>query len=348
MDSGNRTTGYVIENNLFWNNQRAWNLTTVFGGIVRNNTIVVTDYPRPNSAEKACGFMHALHSMRFSNNVCFINLATNETVMPWNVYDRMVSATWLNNAFYIRGVRTWIWDGQAKSDFISTWKAESGAINGITAYVTKDDASEPGFVSLTDFHLLSSSPLRGTGNIADCPSVDLDGNSRVSCDIGAYAFGGTPPAPTLIPAPTPTPTPTPTPPPQTTSGIFNVGGRVQTNKTANIRSTASQSGILLQTVTAGFSGTVIGGPVSTSDGIIWWQINFDTVLDGWIGQDALSLISPAVIPGDINRDGTVNSIDWGLMNSSWLTNNASADLNSDGTVNSIDFSIMNANWLRTN
>jgi hypothetical protein len=52
--------------------------------------------------------------------------------------------------------------------------------------------------------------------------------------------------------------------------------------------------------------------------------------------------------GDLNSDRIINSLDWSLMNASWLTNNATADLNKDGTVNSIDFSIMNGNWLKTN
>jgi murein DD-endopeptidase MepM/ murein hydrolase activator NlpD len=50
--------------------------------------------------------------------------------------------------------------------------------------------------------------------------------------------------------------------------------------------------------------------------------------------------------GDLNRDGVVNSLDWSIMNSKWLTNDAIADLNNDGIVNSIDFSIMNSNWLQ--
>lgn len=53
------------------------------------------------------------------------------------------------------------------------------------------------------------------------------------------------------------------------------------------------------------------------------------------------------IPGDINLDHIVNSLDWSLMSSNWLTANAQADINKDGLVNSLDFSIMSSNWLRT-
>ncbi len=57
--------------------------------------------------------------------------------------------------------------------------------------------------------------------------------------------------------------------------------------------------------------------------------------------------SSAALQGDLNNDGIVNSIDWSLMNSKWLTSDASADLNSDGIVNTVDWSIMNSNWLKT-
>jgi hypothetical protein len=57
--------------------------------------------------------------------------------------------------------------------------------------------------------------------------------------------------------------------------------------------------------------------------------------------------APTPLPGDINLDHIVNSIDWSIMNAHWFTNYAPADLNSDGIVNSIDFSILNANWFKT-
>jgi hypothetical protein len=59
-------------------------------------------------------------------------------------------------------------------------------------------------------------------------------------------------------------------------------------------------------------------------------------------------ISGAIgILGDLNGDGIVNSLDWSIMNSKWLTSDPQADINGDGIVNSLDWSIMNANWLKT-
>jgi hypothetical protein len=56
---------------------------------------------------------------------------------------------------------------------------------------------------------------------------------------------------------------------------------------------------------------------------------------------------PPALVGDLNSDGTVNALDWGIMNSKWFTSNPQSDLNSDGLVNSIDFGLMNSHWGET-
>jgi murein DD-endopeptidase MepM/ murein hydrolase activator NlpD len=52
----------------------------------------------------------------------------------------------------------------------------------------------------------------------------------------------------------------------------------------------------------------------------------------------------AKLTGDLNGDGTVNSLDYSIMNGKWFTEDALPDLNADGIVNSLDFSILSANW----
>ncbi len=52
------------------------------------------------------------------------------------------------------------------------------------------------------------------------------------------------------------------------------------------------------------------------------------------------------LPGDFNKDGVVNTIDFSLMAGAWNTNNATYDLNKDGTVNTLDYSIMVQNWTK--
>jgi hypothetical protein len=56
---------------------------------------------------------------------------------------------------------------------------------------------------------------------------------------------------------------------------------------------------------------------------------------------------PAGLSGDLNQDHIVNSLDWSIMSSQWLTANTQADINKDGLVNSLDFAIMSSQWLRT-
>jgi hypothetical protein len=62
---------------------------------------------------------------------------------------------------------------------------------------------------------------------------------------------------------------------------------------------------------------------------------------------ALSPVSSLRLSGDINQDHIVNSLDWSIMSSQWLTNNPQADINKDGLVNSLDFAIMSSQWLQT-
>ncbi|MFZ2523234.1 MAG: PQQ-dependent sugar dehydrogenase [Minisyncoccia bacterium] len=59
------------------------------------------------------------------------------------------------------------------------------------------------------------------------------------------------------------------------------------------------------------------------------------------------IFPPTPLPGDINLDHIVNSLDWSIMNSRWFTSDTTSDLNKDGVVNSLDFSLLNANWFKT-
>lgn len=50
------------------------------------------------------------------------------------------------------------------------------------------------------------------------------------------------------------------------------------------------------------------------------------------------------IPGDLDLDGVVNSVDFSLLISRWNQTYPAYDLNGDGVVNSLDFSVMAQNW----
>jgi hypothetical protein len=59
----------------------------------------------------------------------------------------------------------------------------------------------------------------------------------------------------------------------------------------------------------------------------------------------VAMVLPRV--ADITNSGTVGEDDWLYMRSKWFSNDTDADLNGDGVVNSIDFGILNGNWNET-
>ncbi|MEK7602609.1 MAG: heparin lyase I family protein, partial [Patescibacteria group bacterium] len=84
-----------------------------------------------------------------------------------------------------------------------------------------------------------------------------------------------------------TPSTTSTPAPIPVSTKFSLNDRVQSTATLNVRATPSTSGTLLGSQTTNTLGTVIGGPTNT-DGFNWWNLNYDTGVDGWSVEDYLS------------------------------------------------------------
>ncbi|MFZ2522871.1 MAG: right-handed parallel beta-helix repeat-containing protein, partial [Minisyncoccia bacterium] len=79
--------------------------------------------------------------------------------------------------------------------------------------------------------------------------------------------------------PTPTPTATPTP-----SNKFTIGQRIQTSATLNVRSQASLTATVIGTQPYGAAGTITGGPVNQGT-FNWWNVNYDTGVDGWSVED---------------------------------------------------------------
>jgi hypothetical protein len=65
---------------------------------------------------------------------------------------------------------------------------------------------------------------------------------------------------------------------------FIIGDAVSTTAKINVRSTAG--GRRIGSQNRGANGTVIGGPTQ-AQGYTWWQINYDSGVDGWSVQDFL-------------------------------------------------------------
>ncbi len=194
---GMQGTNYLIENNLFINNQRGMNISDLNNSTIRNNTIVQFDYPRPNSSDKACFFINHIPNNTIANNACYLALNPSQQNMNtmWNPdpKDPQNGVRFSHNGFFVWPNTNWIWGNNSVKDFLNSYKSMMGDTAGITKAVVTANGSEAGFVNAQagDLHLLSSSPLKGTGDSTYCATVDFDGKSRTTgtCDIGAYDFG---------------------------------------------------------------------------------------------------------------------------------------------------------------
>jgi hypothetical protein len=77
---------------------------------------------------------------------------------------------------------------------------------------------------------------------------------------------------------------------------YVIGDRVELSANTNVRSSGALTATLLGTQLALAKGTIIGGPIGKdANNITWWQLDYDTGVDGWCGQDNFVKI-PAVKP----------------------------------------------------
>jgi hypothetical protein len=74
---------------------------------------------------------------------------------------------------------------------------------------------------------------------------------------------------------------------------FKIGDRIQVSKDTNVRTSGALTATLLGVQSANSTGTIIGGPVGPdTNNITWWQVDFDSGVDGWTGQDNYTKIEP--------------------------------------------------------
>jgi hypothetical protein len=82
-----------------------------------------------------------------------------------------------------------------------------------------------------------------------------------------------------------------TPPPSPIA----IGDRIQTLNATNVRASGSLSGTLLGTQATGALGTIISGPV-LADGYTWWNIDYDSGVDGWSGENNYTKVTTPPLP----------------------------------------------------
>lgn len=82
----------------------------------------------------------------------------------------------------------------------------------------------------------------------------------------------------------------------TTPKTLEAGDRISAARSTRVRDAASRSAKLLGEQAPGATGTLVAGPVD-SDGIAWWQVDYDTGVDGWSGGDNfLRATNSATVP----------------------------------------------------
>ncbi|MFA6161789.1 MAG: endo alpha-1,4 polygalactosaminidase, partial [Patescibacteria group bacterium] len=107
---------------------------------------------------------------------------------------------------------------------------------------------------------------------------------------------------------------------------FVINDRIQVSSgPLNVRTTAATTGTLLGTQATGVLGTVIGGPTA-SGGYNWWNVNFDTGVDGWVVENYLGkYVAPAPVAPTVTLTVSPVSITAGTSATlSWSSTNATA------------------------
>jgi hypothetical protein len=79
---------------------------------------------------------------------------------------------------------------------------------------------------------------------------------------------------------------------QVSTTTFAVGSRIQTNTSIEVRHKAGNKGRVLGVQEPGARGVIAVGPKS-SDGSLWWYVNFDAGVDGWATQSSLAVVASA-------------------------------------------------------
>ena len=101
---------------------------------------------------------------------------------------------------------------------------------------------------------------------------------------------------------------TPTPPPK-----FRIGDWARTTANLNVREGPGLGYTIIDTMSEGILGQIVGGPVE-ADGFVWWDVDYAVGVRGWSVQNWLQLTEERVPTVDdpevnYNPDGTPNFYD---------------------------------------
>ncbi len=151
------------------------------------------------------------------------------------------------------------------------------------------------------------------------------------------------------------------------TALNSVGESIKSSETIAVPQATKIQGIVSNFSNTPLAGVVVqaGAGTTTTDASGFYTLlvspgNYNITVNASAAGYALSSKSASVIAAetttvnfilfytsDINQipDGAVNSVDFGIMMSSWnYTTKPKADINQDGAVNSVDFGIMMSQW----
>ncbi len=109
---------------------------------------------------------------------------------------------------------------------------------------------------------------------------------------------------------------------------------------------AGLTSITIQNNSTNIGDLISGADVSCGYTISGNLLNQNFQFANEAGRDYRLISGQPIVnkPGDFNRDGAVNALDFSLLSGAWNTNTSTYDLNSDGIVNTLDYVIMVQNW----
>ncbi len=157
-------------------------------------------------------------------------------------------------------------------------------------------------------------------------TFNVDGNPRKACgqfvdvsdkvidEFTLQAGGGDPVTPCVF-STTPPPPPGPPPPPAEPPVLFSVNDRIEVVGTddvsLNVRQNPGSTSLALGQQSLGAQGIVLTNASVVDGGRRWWNINFDSGVDGWVAQDYILEVAPPVIFTNLSfEQGQVGWIDW--------------------------------------
>jgi chitodextrinase len=137
-------------------------------------------------------------------------------------------------------------------------------------------------VGVAGYKIYQNNIQIGTTASTSYQSTGLNTNTSYTYRVAAYDGAGNTSAKSLGVTTKTQPLP---------STMFTIGDRVQTISNASVRSAPSSSGTTSGTQLKGAMGSVAGGPWYWNLQW-WWQIDFDSGIDGWVAQGKLKKIAP--------------------------------------------------------